>query len=360
MSEIRRIAVSGTPYEQGVAQGQLFSALIAENIRFLREDLERNNLDLAQYQELTMHNAAFLKRDQPEQWEEMRGIATGACLPFDDILMLNVPTHFMRSFFRQECSMILARGNATADGCTYMIKNRDLELTAHQVLVEYHYEDGTAITETGGAGIVTYPSIGINDAGLAVTSTGTATGAPGGASAAVLDVSQFDRCHIFVNIHHLLRRCRTVQEVLSMLDSYPRMNGLNLIAADEYTAAAIEMERTGYQVQWVDESGVLYRTNHYCLGRYQNRNAAREEYPSTYLRYERIGACLTQRKGNVRFQDLLRIMSDHENGPVNSLCCHPNGDSPRQTVSCGIVSVEDRELFVTPGDPCMHMLHSTL
>ena len=360
MGEIRRAIVSGTPYEQGLQQGHIFSDLIRENIRFLKEDLERSNLNLHHYNELTIRNAAFLEKDQPEQWEEMHGIADGAQLPFDDILMINVPTHFMRNCFSQECSMILVRGNATADGYTYLVKNRDLELTVHQVLVEYHYSDGMSITETGGAGIITYPSIGINSFGLSVTSTGTATGTPGGVAASILDDTLFDHNHIFVNIHHLLRNCHTAHEVLTTLDSYPRINGLNVIAADKTSAAVIEMERTGYQVQWAADDGVLFRTNHYCLDGYREKNATREVYPSTYLRYERISQLLEQCRGHVRFQDLLRILSDHANGPVNSLCCHQTEHSPRRTVSCGIVVLEDSQLFTTPGNPCEHLIHTSL
>lgn len=363
MENIRKVSVYGTPYEQGLQQGRAFCRLIRENIQFIKSDLQQKSLNMERYQELTMRNALFLQHSEPEQWEEMRGIAAGAEVAFEDILTINVPTYFMQNSFRQECSMLLARRNATVDGCTYLIKNRDMEMTVHQVTVEYHYPDGTAIAEVGGAGIITYPAIGVSSAGLTVTSTGTSTGIPTGTDGAPKGAAQeddFGTSHIFVNIHHLLRNCQTTQDVLAYLNTYPRLNGLNLIAADETSAAVIETNRKDFLVQWVDDSGVLFRTNHYCIGDYVAENMDRASYPSTYLRYERIEELLSQCKRKLRFQDLVRIMSDHENSPINGICRHANPSSSARTVSCSICCLEDRELFNTPGNPCEHLVCAAL
>lgn len=351
---MRKIVVSGTPYEQGVRQGEAFRDLIQNNITAVREDLEKSELNIERYENLTLRNAAFLSRAQPDQWEEMKGIAVGAEVPFDDILLINVPTYFLKSCCGQECSMILARGNATADGLTYLVKNRDMSIQIEQVTVEYHYPDGTSIAEVGGAGIVTYPALGVNSAGLTVTSTGFWS--------PKVDVclDDVDSRHIFVNLHHLLRSCSTTEEALKFLDSYPRMNGLNLIAADEKSAVLVETTRNDYLVQWADESGILYRTNHYMLGEHVVLNKEFEEYPSTFMRYKRIGQMLSENKRKIRFQDLVRIMSDHENSPINGICRHANPLAPAETVSCSICCLEDRELFNTPGNPCEHLVCAAL
>ena len=115
MKDSRKVIACGTPYQQGIAQGEAFRALIQHNIQAVRTDLENSHLDIDRYQQLTVRNAAFLQKDQPQQWEEMQGIAAGAQVSFDDILLINVPTYFLKSACGQECSMLLVRGAATAD-----------------------------------------------------------------------------------------------------------------------------------------------------------------------------------------------------------------------------------------------------
>lgn len=318
MENVRKIVVMGSSYEQGMQQGEKLSSLISENIRNIHDSLKNSPLDMVLYKEMTKRNARFLQNQCPAQWEEMKGIAKGAGVSFEDILTINVPTYFMKDFFVQDCSMLLARSDATMDGLTYLIKNRDMEMTEHQVAVEYRYPDGKTVLEVNGAGIITYPAIGLNSDGLTVTSTGFWS------PKTEVVMEDIDRSHIFVNLHHILEACSCTGDVLKMLETYPRMNGLNLIAADRQSAVLIETTKEGYLYQWADESGILYRTNHYGLGEHVRQNPDRESYLSTYLRYERIGEQLSERKNKLRFQDLLKIMSDHRNGPVNAICRHPN------------------------------------
>ena len=192
---------------------------------------------------------------------------------------------------------------------------------------------------------------GLNNNGLAVTSTGFWS------PKTEIDMEDIDCCHIFVNIHHLLEKCSCTGDVLEMLKTYPRMNGLNMIAADRQGAVLIETTKDGYLCRWADESGILFRTNHYCLGEHVYQNPDRDKYLSTFLRYERIEEMLKQQKNRLRFQDLLKIMSDHVNGPVNAICRHPNTYGRTETVSCSIIVLEDGELFTTPGNPCEHLIN---
>lgn len=356
-----KVTVFGSPYEQGAQQGEEFRILIQENVRYIKHDLLSSGLNQAAYQEATVRNKTFICKTNPEQWEEICGIADGSGLSLDDILLINIPTYFMKSSFPQECSMFLVKGNRTSDGKTYLVKNRDMEMTVHQVTVEYHYPNGNSIIEVGGAGIITYPAIGINNFGLAVTSTGTSTGIPSEIAPTKCSAcEEYSSCHIFVNLHHLLHNCRTVTDILDLLKDYPRMNGLNILASDETQSAVIETTKNGYQVQWVDESGILFRTNHYCLGEYTAYNLTHEQYPSTYARYNRIETLLNGQKKKLRVQDLFQIMSDHENEPENAICRHATVEAKTRTVSCSVIVLEDREILTTPGNPCEHLVHASL
>ena len=167
--------VSGTPFEQASSRGR--SSLMPSAATWLPStgSWEQEKVDLQAYQAFVNQNLRFFQEQRPEMYEELQGIAQGSGLPLDDILLLNIPAYFLCESFRhitQECSMLCVRGQAAADGCTYIIKNRDMGMPMEQALVRHIYPDGQEIIEVGGAGILTYPAVGINSHGLAVTTTG--------------------------------------------------------------------------------------------------------------------------------------------------------------------------------------------
>ena len=203
--------VSGTPFEQGVQQGQELSDAIRRNLASVHRKLEQEKVDLQAYQAFVNQNLRFFQEQRPEMYEELQGIAQGSGLPLDDILLLNIPAYFLCESFRhitQECSMLCVRGQAAADGCTYIIKNRDMGMPMEQALVRHIYPDGQEIIEVGGAGILTYPAVGINSHGLAVTTTGFWT---------EKDPTRIDRVEeadIFLNVRVLLSSCRTAAQAV--------------------------------------------------------------------------------------------------------------------------------------------------
>lgn len=243
--------VSGTPFEQGVQQGQELSDAIRRNLASVHRKLGQEKVDLQAYQAFVNQNLRFFQEQRPEMYEELQGIAQGSGLPLDDILLLNIPAYFLCESFRhitQECSMLCVRGQAAADGCTYIIKNRDMGMPMEQALVRHIYPDGQEIIEVGGAGILTYPAVGINSHGLAVTTTGFWTEKephphrPGGGG------RYLPQC---AGPPLLLQDRRPSGGVLR---TAPRMNGLNVIAADPTEAYVIEMTSDEIYVE-KDEGG---------------------------------------------------------------------------------------------------------
>ena len=290
--------VSGTPFEQGVQQGQELSDAIRRNLASVHRKLEQEKVDLQAYQAFVNQNLRFFQEQRPEMYEELQGIAQGSGLPLDDILLLNIPAYFLCESFRhitQECSMLCVRGQAAADGCTYIIKNRDMGMPMEQALVRHIYPDGQEIIEVGGAGILTYPAVGINSHGLAVTTTGFWT---------EKDPTRIDRVEeadIFLNVRVLLSSCRTAAQAVEFCRTAPRMNGLNVIAADPTEAYVIEMTSDEIYVEKDEGRGVLFRTNHVVSDQLSHFNPPEENYPSTHKRYDRIAQMVEERYGSLRF-----------------------------------------------------------
>ena len=326
--------VSGTPFEQGVQQGQELSDAIRRNLASVHRKLEQEKVDLQAYQAFVNQNLRFFQEQRPEMYEELQGIAQGSGLPLDDILLLNIPAYFLCESFRhitQECSMLCVRGQAAADGCTYIIKNRDMGMPMEQALVRHIYPDGQEIIEVGGAGILTYPAVGINSHGLAVTTTGFWT---------EKDPTRIDRVEeadIFLNVRVLLSSCRTAAQAVEFCRTAPRMNGLNVIAADPTEAYVIEMTSDEIYVEKDEGRGVLFRTNHVVSDQLSHFNPPEENYPSTHKRYDRIAQMVEERYGSLRFQDLrphqraeLYLPSSPRGRPRHHRFHHPlRGRGPR-------------------------------
>lgn len=346
------LTVSGTPYEQGIQIGKALSPQITENIQAVKElsHAVQKNPD---YQHFIRQNLSYLESRFPELVAEMKGIAEGSALPYEEIIELNIPSYFMTDQFAPECSMILARGTATEDGKTYVIKNRDMRSPVSQVLLHRIYPDGLHISEVTGIGTVTYPASGLNNFGLGVTTTGFWS------SKVSPDLQRSGNSQIFLNIHDLLRTCRNVDEAVARLHQTPVMNGLNLIIADEQKACAAEMTASTIVLEWDEGNGILFRTNHYVSPKLSHFNPDTKEYPSTFKRRERIQEMLAPIIGHIRFQDLLRIMSDHKDG-INGICRHPQKGFPAQTMSSTLFILEDQEIWTTLQNPCLAIPHTEL
>jgi hypothetical protein len=93
------------------------------------------------------------------------------------------------------------------------------------------------------------------------------------------------------------------------------------------------------------------RTNHFCSPDFQHLMPTFEEYRSTYDRRARAGEILRERRGHIGMPDILRILSDHAEPPMESICRH-GGDGKSQTYAATINSPQDRTMWVMIGNPC--------
>ena len=346
------LTVNGTHYEQGLQQGKILKEEIMHNIglaKHLVEPVVQNK----SYKKFISENLKYLADQFPDLVEEMHGIADGSNISFESIAMLNIPAYFFSERFSPECSMILAKGKATEDGKTYVIKNRDMRASIRQVLLQRKYPNGQMISEVTGIGTVTYPASGINSNGLGVTTTGFWS------TKVIPTLSLAANSQIFFNIHILLKQCSSVDESLSLLRKFPVMNGLNLILTDRNKSCIVEMTSNGMVIEWDTGAGILFRTNHYVSDKFCSLNPDREEYPSTFMRYERIESLLKQSYGHIRFQDLYRVLSDHENG-INGICRHPQENITARTVSTTLFILEDQEIWTTLDNPCLAIPHVSI
>lgn len=110
------VEVDGNPFERGAAHGRAVPERVARSVALYRRQLERRGVETARQRELAASMTPAIAAFEPAYLEEMRGIAAGAQVALEDVILINCRTEMM--FGHGELAR--ARG-ALDDGCTGLI-----------------------------------------------------------------------------------------------------------------------------------------------------------------------------------------------------------------------------------------------
>lgn len=144
------ISLRGTPYEIGFQHGQSLKPLVNGIVGYL---VSRENTQSDEISETIVQ----LNRLAPELLDEMKGIAEGAEIPFEQIIELNIKVlHY--------CTVVAFE---ESDEGPLLGKNFDFPGYAFQVLFNVHPEKGHSFIHLGCAGSISSYG-GINAQGLAM------------------------------------------------------------------------------------------------------------------------------------------------------------------------------------------------
>ncbi len=185
-------------------------------------------------------------------------------------------------------------------------------------------------------------SAGINHAGLAVAdthvySTDLGPGLPD-----------------YALMMHLLEEHNSVSSALDYLRSMPRMGRNNLILADvQGHLAVFESGRHRFGL-FETRQGTLVNTNHFAST--EMRDCFIDMDPPeargrTFRRHEVVTAALSASPCPIDIPFAQYLMATH-NGPLASLCCHPEASSKMTTISTSIFLPAQRRLLFCHGLPC--------
>jgi isopenicillin-N N-acyltransferase-like protein len=168
------IDVSGTPHTRGMQYGIQAAARIRRGIAHYSQQL--NSLGSSGIRDLVHRYVPVIQTFDANYIDEMRGIAKGADVAFEDIVLLNARTEILRLAERSRpseepdgCTGIVAMPEATADGTLIHAQNWDwkAECAETAVVLRIRNSDGPDIltfTEAGGLA-----RAGLNSAGVAIT-----------------------------------------------------------------------------------------------------------------------------------------------------------------------------------------------
>lgn len=286
----------------------------------------------------------------PAYLDEMRGIAEGAGLAFEDILAINVRTEVMFAAVARravrECTAFAILPEASAGGHALVGQNWDWKphMTETVVVLEVEQPDAPNFATVVEAGLLA--KTGMNAAGI-----GLATNAL---------ISDQDRGEPGLPYHVVLRAimdARTLPQALDAVTRHQRASAANyLLAGAGGMAVDVEAAPGDHSQVWLrwPERGILAHTNHYVCET-GLKDVMRWYSPDSPFRYERAARWLEGASGTIDTTGLEALLADHVNHP-QGICTHPDETLPEferdMSVASVIWDLTDRSARIADGQPC--------
>ncbi len=360
--KLYEVESAGTPYEIGYQYGGALRDTFIQQVRTSVDGFSN------QFLEDQMHKALDimingLRRDFPYLVEEMRGMADGAKLTFEDVALTNLGAGlaaFIKNKDNREsdCGCPFGQGFDNTiqkiDGCTNIlfprsdhgpIMGRTLDASTPRVgtdIVRWiHPEKGYSllcVSRTNGLST----EHGINEKGLVV-------------GEASLHFPTLNPKGIIRNLipRLLLQECATVEQGIRFLSRYPVLrHGFHYTMVDRSGhAAVVERSPTAMAVRRSKDKPI-FCTNHAATPRMRKLELSRGEIgdKNSDARYAYLQSLVSSPAFEMALQQMQSILQDHR--VPGGICQH--GDLGMYTQRAFLAFVNDRKLLVTNGPACRH------
>ena len=346
------IEVSGTHREMGRQIGEARREQVQHSVANARVLIDQtyNQLELtwAGAQIQSRKYLPFAEERYPQYVDEMRGIADGANVPFDDIVVLNVMEAVTTDALHlTRCTSMAVNEQRTADGHVLAAHNEDWipedEDDVFVVLAKPKDEVPFLAMTYGGL----LPNVGFNAYGVAqlidsVYPTDSRIGIPRLVVARAVLSSK--------RISGAIGRCLVPH----------RAAGYNhLIVHESGELYSIEVSARRFEIHHGTD-GYMVHTNHFLAQYMKDVENEPEEMISTRVRYFRANRLLRQNPLHT-IKTLQAIQKDHVNLP-NSICNHAVEHSDpmdrEMTITALVIDLTAREMHICWGNPCQNSYHT--
>ena len=335
------IRVKGTPFERGLAYGTQAKERIERCMAFYQKLLFAHaHLDWDNAKKTALRFEPSIKDYFPEAIEEMKGIAQGAGLTYEDILALNCRSEIMFAL-PDGCTAVSYPPETTADRHTVLTQTWDwvIDARACTVVLEIDQAPLPRILMVAEAGMV--GGKGLNEDGIGVT----------------LNALSVGKGQIGVPLHIMYRKIlssKLLSDAIECVSRCTRAGAGNFnIGSACGIVSSVEFSPDNFAVT-MSEGEPLCHANHYLSPIFLADDKLKFQLADTFVRYNRARV-LTQGKRDFTILKMFDVMSNHANFP-DSLCSHPDPRDPEMMRFCTIYAVAfdltERVLWVTNGNAC--------
>jgi isopenicillin-N N-acyltransferase-like protein len=346
------VEVSGSHREMGRQVGEAMRAQVQHSVANARVLIDQSYGTL----ELTWNGAQiqsrkylpFAEEQYPQHVDEMRGIAEGANVPFDDIVVLNVMEAVtMDALHLTRCTSFAVNERLTADGHVLAAHNEDWVPEDEN---DVYVISATPVDEPPFLAI-TYggllPNVGFNAYGIAQ----------------LIDSVYPNDSRIGIPRLVLARAVlasRRISGAIGRTLISRRAAGYNhLLVHESGEMYSVEVSSRKFNILHGTD-GYIVHTNHYLSRAMKEFEKDPEELISSRVRYFRAKRLLRENSTHT-IKSLQGIQKDHVNLP-NSICNHNIvGIDPmdrESTIAALVIDLTAREMHIAWGNPCQNAYHT--
>jgi isopenicillin-N N-acyltransferase-like protein len=297
----------------------------------------------------------------PRYLEEIRGIAEGAGVDFEDILGINVRTEVMfaakaRAAAAQAdgdgerpdgCSAFAVLPSASAHGHTLIGQNWDWLLHSFDtvVVLEAAQDEGPDFVTVVEAGLLA--KTGMNSSGIGLTTNAL--------------ITDRDRGEPGVPYHLVLRGildAENVSDAYATIQRGVRSSSANyLVASVDGIAVDIESAPGDFSRLFLQfpSDGVLLHTNHFVSPAFDATDVSLWVMPDSPFRLERLRTSVRGAGPKLSIEVFESVLADHANYP-SGICCHPDARldpfDRGATVASVLMDLDRRRMWIADGHPC--------
>jgi isopenicillin-N N-acyltransferase-like protein len=354
----RLIELSGSPYERGALYGRHAAQEIARSVGHYCVQAKALDIKEGRLAQIVRDYLPMLESFDHHQIEEMRGVAAGAGVSFEQIVLVNARSELFQFALRP--ALLESMKVGASDGCTGVVVRpaaaRDKQLI-HAHNWDWKYESAESsvilrIRNDDGPDILTFTEagalarFGLNARGICITANGL----------------ECDRDYRRAGVPLALIRRKVLEQdhlALALRIAYttPKSGSNNIIISHGASGLVYDFECAPDETFMVEaQNGLLVHANHWlspiALTKLQECGMA--EAPSTFYRGLRAREALAARAGDITVDDVMGVMLDDFETPW-SICYPPRPCSPSNSKN---IYVTVATLIMRPilGEMCVAML----
>ncbi|MCG7508756.1 C45 family autoproteolytic acyltransferase/hydolase [Mesorhizobium retamae] len=342
VSQFPLIEIHGTPRERGRQYGQAAAERIKRGVSHYLKQFADCGLD---GRGIRSHVESYLPRIHAydgDLVEEMKGIAEGAGIDFDSVVLLNARTELLhealevqkRASEREQnspdgCTGVVVLPSASADGTIIHATNWDwkAECAETAVVLQIRRDDGPDVLMFAEAGAVS--RAGVNAAGIAITAN------------YIESDRDFEKPGIPLA---LLRRkaleAETYAGAIGVIVSTQKLTSNNLILSHR-DGVAIDFECAPSETFAVyPDNGLIVHANHWtstaALSKYKDVGILGT--PDSLYRDLRVKEHLKPKIGNITRRDVITALRDEFGAPL-AVCRAPLRKSERGDLTATVATL---------------------
>lgn len=346
------IDLAGKPHARGRAYGAAVPERVARSVALYRGQMQRRGVEQAEQYRLARGFMPTIEAYDPTYLEEMRGIAEGAGVALEDIIIINCRTEMMFGYEalgkaepkKREpddgCTGVIVMPEAARDGRLIHAHNWDWreECVDTGVVLRIRNEHTPDILVFAEAGALARH--GFNSAGVSITGNFLSCerdyATPGDAPLALLRRKLLEAHNLAAAMAQVFTKSRLCS------------NNLMLGHAD---GEAVDLECAPDEVFWMTpDDGVLVHANHWIspIARVKLRDVGIRNNSDSIYRQRRVAAALQAKRGNIGIDDIKAALFD-EFGKPDSVLRSPKPvsfESISATVATTIMDTTARKMWI--------------